>query len=110
MFGIWINSNDFFSLDPVSGVWSALAPTLHNRYRGTSFVLAGYLYAAGGIHPPSISSVERYDVASDTWTVMVGFIEDRSSSCAVTIGSSGPAEEQDLFDLLITKASSKAHL
>jgi N-acetylneuraminic acid mutarotase len=108
--GIMGDSNDFISFDPVSGVWCNFAPTLHNRSGGVSFVLAGCLYAAGGFGPSSLSSVERYDVASDTWTVMADVSEGRSSCCAVTIGSSGPAQEQNLFDSLIAKASSMARL
>jgi hypothetical protein len=108
MIGVWINTNDFSSFDPVSGVWSTLAPTLHNRHRCTSFVLAGCLYAAGGCLPSSLSSVERYDVATDTWTAVADFSQGRSSFCAVTIGSSGSAEELDLFELLIARASSMA--
>jgi N-acetylneuraminic acid mutarotase len=98
------NSNAFFSFDPVSGAWSTLAPTLRNRKTGTSFLLAGCLYAAGGFQPSSVSSVERYDVHSDTWTAVADFSDGRSNFCAVTIGSSGLSEEQDLFDSLIAKA------
>jgi hypothetical protein len=100
---------DFFSFDPVSKVWNSLAPTLHNRHCGSSFVLAGCLYAAGGCEPSSISSVERYDVASDTWMAVADFSEGRSSCCAIAVGHTGPATEQDLFDSLIAKASSKEH-
>jgi hypothetical protein len=106
--GIMSHGSDFFSVDPVSGAWSTLAPTLHNRFCGTSFVLAGCLYAAGGFQPSSVSSVERYDVVSGTWTAVADLIECRSNFCAVTIGSSSPAEEQDLFDSLIAKASTEA--
>jgi N-acetylneuraminic acid mutarotase len=106
-----LNGHEVFRFDPVSEVWTPLAPTLHNRHCGTTFVLAGCLYAGGGCEPSSISSVERYDVASDTWTAVADFNEHRRDSCcAVTIGSSGLAAEQDLFDSLIAKASSKGHL
>ncbi len=51
------------------------------------------------------SSVERYDVATDTWTAVEDMIEGRGFHCAVTIKSAaGPAEDQDLFDSLIAKA------
>jgi N-acetylneuraminic acid mutarotase len=110
MVGVHHENNDFFSFDPASGAWSALAPTMYNRHRGTSFVLAGCLYAAGGFEPSSLSSVERYDVASDTWTEVAHMIHARLRCCAVTIGSSGPAGEQDLFDSLIAKASSMGRL
>jgi N-acetylneuraminic acid mutarotase len=108
--GILGDSNDFISFDPVSEVWSKFAPTLHNRSSGVSFVLAGCLYAAGGLEPSSLSSVERYDVSSDTWTAVADFSEGRSNSCAVTIKSLGPAQELNLFDSLIAKASSMARL
>jgi hypothetical protein len=48
--------------------------------------------------------VERYDVTSNTWTFMADLLEGRRFLGAVTIGSAGPAEEQDLFDSLIAKA------
>jgi hypothetical protein len=105
MVGIYCHSSEFFSFDLVSGIWTTLAPTLHSRYGGTSFVLAGCLYAAGGWRPSGRASVERYDVASDTWTAVAELSEGRSNFCAVTIGSSGLAVEQDLFDSLIAKAS-----
>jgi hypothetical protein len=101
-----VNGHEVFRFDPVSGVWTPLAPTMRNRQSGTSFVLSGSLYAAGGCEPSSISSVERYDVASDTWTPVADFIQGRCCCCAVTMGSSGSAEEQDLFDSLIAKATS----
>jgi hypothetical protein len=104
------HSSEFFSFDPVSGVWSTLAPTLHDRFCGSSFVLAGYLYAAGGFQPSSVSSMERYDVHSDTWTAVADFSQARANFYAVTIGSPGSAVEQDLFDSLIAKASSMARL
>jgi hypothetical protein len=51
--------------------------------------------------------VERYDIATNTWTAVADMLEDRCSSCAVCIESEGPTEEQDLFDSLITKASTQ---
>jgi hypothetical protein len=88
--------------DPVSGAWSTLAPTANRRDDGSLFVLGSYLYAAGG---GGDLSVERYDVASNTWTAMANMLQRRHSRGAVTIGSAGPAEGQDLFDSLIAKAS-----
>jgi hypothetical protein len=52
--------------------------------------------------------VERYDAVTDTWAEVADMLERRRecSGCgAVTTGSAGPAEEQDLFDLLIVKAA-----
>jgi hypothetical protein len=92
--------------DPVSGVWSTLAPTLFGLGRGrASFVLGGCLYVVG-THV-SEGSVERYDVASDTWTAAAAMDmpEGRSMFGAVIVGSADRVEEQDLFDALIAKAS-----
>jgi hypothetical protein len=52
----------------------------------------------------SPSTVERYDAATDTWTAVSNMLEGRHSFGAVTIGPTGPAKEQDLFDSLIAKA------
>jgi hypothetical protein len=89
--------------DPASAEWSTLAPTLSYRRDSATFVLGGILYAAGG--HSDISSVERYDMATDTWTAVADMLEGRSSFGAVTIESAGPVEEQDLFDSLIAEAS-----
>jgi hypothetical protein len=90
--------------NPTSGMWANLASTSSNRKRGASFVLSGLLYSAGG-STDATSAVERYDVASNTWVFVPNMLEGRTYFGAVTIGSTGPAEEQDLFDSLIVKAS-----
>jgi hypothetical protein len=96
---------DVLRFDPTSGVWTTLTLTLTAKHGGCTFVLGGCLYAAGGSRSPS--RVERYDVASDTWTAVAGMLQARGYPCAVTIESTGPAEEQNLFDSLIAKASER---
>jgi N-acetylneuraminic acid mutarotase len=88
--------------DPATAVWSVLAQTSVSRRCGSSFILNGILYAAGGEDAPL--SVERYDVASDTWTAVENMLESRTYFAAVTVASMGPAEEEDLFNSLIAKA------
>jgi hypothetical protein len=95
------DSRGFLRFAPVTGAWSTLASTLLRRFHAASFVLGGCLYAAGGIWSPS--TVERYDADTDTWTAVSNMPEERNSFGAVTIGPTGPAEEQNLFDLLIKK-------
>jgi hypothetical protein len=51
--------------------------------------------------------VERYEVASGTWTAVPDMLEGRAGSCAVTIRSEGLPRELDLFDSLIVKASGR---
>jgi hypothetical protein len=96
--------------DPTLDAWSTLAHGLTPRsFPGTSFVLGGILYVAGGKRNEvqgSTASVERYNVATDTWTAMVDMLEGRCAFCSVTIGSAGPADEEDLFDKLIATSSS----
>jgi hypothetical protein len=99
--GAGMNGRDVLRFDPVSAAWSTQAPTKDSRKEGASFVLDGCLFAAGG----PVSSVERYDVASNTWLAVATMLEGRRNCGAVAIGSTGPAEEQDLFDSLIDKAS-----
>jgi N-acetylneuraminic acid mutarotase len=103
--GVGGSGADVLCFDPASGDWERKAPTLHNRRYATCFVLGGSLYAAGGIALGS--SMERYDVAANEWTLLASMQEGRHSCCAVTIGSVGTPEEEDLFDSLIAKASNR---
>jgi hypothetical protein len=92
--------------DPASGAWSIIAPTLMDHTEGSTFVLDGCLYAAGGgdiDDEHSHSGVERYDVASNTWTAVANMLGARSHF-GVSTTSKGQVEEQDLFDSLIAKA------
>jgi N-acetylneuraminic acid mutarotase len=100
--GAGVNHCEILCFDPASGFFSTLTPSSCSRELGTSFVLDGCLYAAGG--SGQWSSVERYDVASNTWTAMTDMLEGRRMFGAVATESSGPVEEQDLFDSLIAKA------
>jgi hypothetical protein len=94
--------------DIASGVWITLGATLNGKHNSSTFVLGGCLYVAGGclyVHNLS-SSVERYNVTTDTWTAVANMLKGRVNSCAVTIGSAAdPAENEELFDSLIAKAA-----
>jgi hypothetical protein len=92
--------------ETTSQVWSILARTSVRRDYGVSFAVGGTLYAAGG--RGSLASVGRYDAATDTWTAVAGMREGRKPCAAVSIGSAGPAEDRDLFDVLIAAALSHA--
>jgi hypothetical protein len=94
--------------DPASGEWSAMAPTSNDHCFGCSFVMGEFLYVAGGAGTiDSISSVERYEVASDTWAPVMDMLCGRSKFAAVTIEFAGPAEEQDLFESLIAEGGKR---
>jgi hypothetical protein len=102
--GAGASCREVLRFDPASGAWSTLASTSNLRICGASFVVGGCLYVTGG--PSQLPSVERYDMASDTWTDAASMLDFRGYLGAVTIGSVAPAEDQDLFDSLIAKASS----
>jgi hypothetical protein len=90
--------------DTASGVWTTLGDTSDNKCGSATFVLGGCLHVAGG-DGASSTLVERYVVATDTWTAVADMLEGRATFCAVTIRSAEPAEDQDLFDSLIDKAA-----
>jgi hypothetical protein len=89
---------DVLCFDPSLAEWSTLTPTPRGRANCATIVLGGCLYVALD------SNVERYDVITDTWTAVADMLEGRNGFGAVTIGSAGPAEAQDLFDSLIDQA------
>jgi hypothetical protein len=101
--GVGNSGKEVLLLDPASGVWVNLAPTLRNRQKGSLFVLDGCVHAAGGYG--NHTSVERYDAGTDTWTAAADMLEVRMLSVTVTIPAAGPAEEQNLFDALIANAT-----
>jgi N-acetylneuraminic acid mutarotase len=92
--------------DPLSGVWTRRAPTSQNRQHGCSFLLHGSLYAAGGFES---SSVERYDVADNTWTTVADMLESRWFCGAAILTCPSETEEENLFDSLIDKATRESH-
>jgi hypothetical protein len=71
--------------DPASGVWSTLARLRHRCRNGTSFVIGGCLYAAGG--KSNESTVQCYDITANTWTEVADMLEGRAHFGAVTIRS-----------------------
>jgi hypothetical protein len=97
------HGQDSLCFDAATEEWSAISPNLKNKRGGGSFVLGGCLYAVGGLH--AMSSAERYDVTSDSWTAVADMLDGRYCFGAVTIGSAAPPEEQNLFDFLIAKTS-----
>jgi N-acetylneuraminic acid mutarotase len=110
-FAYIVGAGDGFQVlrfDPISAEWSVLAPTSRDRQLGVSFVIGGCLYVAGGKGSVGgqldTSRVERYDAASNTWTELAPMVERRTEFCAVTVGSAGPAGDEDLFDSLIATA------
>jgi N-acetylneuraminic acid mutarotase len=103
-----------FKFDIWTNAWSSLAPMPHPCLGNATYInglvyLAGaginHLFAVGG--QGCESSVDLYDVNNDTWTPMADLPLGRLGLCAISIGSGGPADEQDLFDSLITQTSAR---
>jgi N-acetylneuraminic acid mutarotase len=95
--------NKLYRFDPASNVWTTLA-SLGRLDDAASFILGGCLYAAGGIN--NRTNVKRYDAVADTWTPVLDMLQGRVCFGAVTIGCTGPfEEEQNLFDALLKKAN-----
>jgi hypothetical protein len=88
--------------DPVANLWRAVAPMSVARSALGSFVLGGSIYAVGGFDGEDrLSSMERYSVASDSWSEVIGgkLSAARSRFCVQVMQL-----EVDLFDSLIAKA------
>jgi hypothetical protein len=85
--------------DPILGIWGEYANSLYSRWRGTSFVLDGCLYAGWG--SVSSSNVERYNESTNTWKAVADMLEERCYFCSVSIESFTFAEDFNLFDSLI---------
>jgi hypothetical protein len=71
-----------------------------------AFVLDGIIYAVGGINRESRaeSSMERYSVASDSWSEIDGGELGTARSC---FGALVVRLERDFFDSLIAKAKNE---
>jgi hypothetical protein len=102
--GAGIGNDKLYEFDPALGVWTTLATPGRTVY-AASFLLGGRLYVAGSLRHGT--RVLRYDAVIDTWTPVSDMLEGRAFFCAVTIGVSGPVEEQNFFDALIDKAASE---
>jgi N-acetylneuraminic acid mutarotase len=90
--------------DPVANLWSSLAPMSVARGFSGSFVLGGNINSVGGFDGErSLSSMERYSVASDSWSEVDGgeLGTARSRFCVQVMQL-----EVDLFDSLIAQAKS----
>jgi non-specific serine/threonine protein kinase len=90
--------------DPMENLWSAVAPMSVARSTFGSFVLGGNIYAVGGFDgDDSLFSMERYSVASDSWSEVIG---GELGTARILFGGAVVRLEVDLFDSLIARAKS----
>jgi N-acetylneuraminic acid mutarotase len=91
--------------DPVANLSSILAPMSVARTLLGSFVLGGSIYAVGGYGGGKrLSSMERYSVALDSWSEVLGGDLGQKRS---TFGALVVRLEMDLFDSLIAKSKNE---
>jgi hypothetical protein len=85
--------------DPGSSSWSTVASMCVTREDCDLFVLGGCMYATGGYAGTPLSSVEKYEPATDMWTMVGpmkrGVFHHRVETVRL---------EANLFDALIGKA------
>ena len=62
----------------------------------TAFVLGEHIYAAGGNYP-AVSSVERYDAETDSWSPVAAMNTARMWASAAVVGESDAGGDVDLF-------------
>jgi hypothetical protein len=79
-------TNSVLVYDPKQNTWRSVAPMPTARQRLRLVTSGRYLYAIGGQPDPagpSLTTVERYDPKTDSWTTMNPLIESRYLPCAV---------------------------
>jgi N-acetylneuraminic acid mutarotase len=100
--------NSVYRFDPGANLWSEVARTVIARTGFATFVLGGSIHAVGGSDGQSrhgsdgvdaLTSMERYCVASDSWSEVSDLNTARDAFGAIVVGL-----EVDFFDSLIAKA------
>jgi N-acetylneuraminic acid mutarotase len=78
-------TNSVLVYEPKQNTWRSVAPMPTARQRLRLVASGRYLYAIGGQDPtgPSLTTVERYNPKTDSWTTMNPLIESRYLPCAV---------------------------
>jgi hypothetical protein len=85
---------DLWSYDPASDTWNAALATMPTARAGLAIAVIGdSIYAIGGrtntggpCSGGPLDAVERYDVASDTWTPVAPLLAARSDLAAAAVG------------------------
>jgi hypothetical protein len=92
--------SDVHRFDPVANSWSVRAPMSETRSGFGAFVLGGSIGAVGGWDgSDALISMERYCVASDSWSSVSDLSIERDA-----LGAYVMRLEVEYFDSLIAKA------
>lgn len=85
--------NDLWSYDPATDTWTSLAPMNHARAGLAIATFGNSIYVMGGRTSPGgpctggeMSSVERYDIDTNTWTDVAPMPFALSDRAAATVG------------------------
>jgi hypothetical protein len=96
--------NSVHRFNPVANLWSKVAPMSAARTTLGTFVLGKSIYAVGGFDGEDIlASMERYSVASDSWSEVDG---GELGTARNSFGAAVVRLQVDLFDSLIARAKS----
>ena len=78
-------TNSVLVYDPWKKTWRSVAPMPTARFRHRLVASGRYLYAIGGMNPTGVSltTVERFEPNSNSWTTMNPMVEARTLPCAV---------------------------
>ena len=86
---------DIWSYSPVSDTWNAALTPMPTARAGLAIAVVGdSIYAIGGrtatagpcTGDGALATVERYDIASDTWTPVASLLAPRSDLAAAAVG------------------------
>src|SRR5262249_45467434 len=84
-----MRTNALWSFDPGTGDWTRLAPYPGTALDHTALVpLGGFLYLVGGVTAwpqPSVTTVQRYAPASNTWTAVATLPTARAATGAAAL-------------------------
>ena len=90
--------------DPASGSWSTVAPMSRSRWYFGLFVLGGCMYAADGYRTEQL--VEKYGPDTDSWSNVSPMLGNgRRYVCAQSVTTRAQIVKENLFDMLIAKAT-----
>lgn len=86
-------TDNFNVYDKRINAWRELAPRPQKAHGYTLAAKGNYIYAFGGFtfsanHKPgwkSITTVDRYDIRTNTWTTVADLVKPRSSNVSVTV-------------------------
>lgn len=90
--------------DPLTNVWTNISSMSRPRSNPSVVTLNGNIYAIGGLENQKLlSSAEKYDSATNSWTLLEAeMFEKKCSAAAVVLGIKKKLQNHLLIFALIT--------